>query len=77
MLVKPSSEEYNFTFPIEDIQDHIRYLIKNVTLILLDKILKNTKSVYEIVTGTEHSFPLLLYCVFFLCLVISIMFSFL
>lgn len=72
MLVKPSSEEYNFTFPIEDIQDHIRYLIKNITLILLDSILKNTKSVYEIVTGTEHSprTPLL-------CLVISIMFSFL
>ncbi|XP_023342585.1 uncharacterized protein LOC111712248 [Eurytemora carolleeae] len=23
MLVKPNSEEYNFTFPIEDIQDHI------------------------------------------------------
>lgn len=76
MLVKPNSEEYNFTFPIEDIQDHIRYLIKNVTLILLDKILKNTKSVYEIVTGTEHSPPTPLLC-FFLCLVISMMFSFL
>ena len=64
MLVKPNSEEYNFTFPIEDIQDHIRYLIKNVTLILLDKILKNTKSVYEIVTGTEHSPRTPLLCFF-------------
>ena len=62
MLVKPSSEEYNFTFPIEDIQDHIRYLIKNITLILLDSILKNTKSVMKL-SQELNTLLVLLYCV--------------